>query len=191
MEQQNLPKKQTSTTKKIILFGCLPLIILGGICAVIMTTCTVSAVKVIDETVKAVDKNIKEEQQAFQQKIDALAITPESDIQPDGELNLIYSFGSDYTDLQRENKEKEIKDKIVKWTLKVYEVDTTLDKKGYKIQTSDTGKVGTFIYIYSPSDEDIKIIEALKTGDTVTVKGYIKGVSMRNIQLDPAILVKE
>jgi len=115
-----------------------------------------------------------------------------SDLSPDGELALIFNMGSKYTDLQRDIKEKEIKGKVVIWKLKVYEVDK--DGKNYKIRTrldDNINIVGTSITIYPKNEEERKYIENLKTGDSIRIKGKVKGVILRYIRIDPAILTEE
>ena len=114
------------------------------------------------------------------------------EISPHGELAEMYNLGSDYTDLQRDAKEKELTGKLVEWKLPVYEVDIDdKEKKIYKVQTSGaSGAVGTFVHIHAMDDEDERILSGLKTGNVIHFKGKIKGVSMRNIRIDPAILVR-
>lgn len=67
-------------------------------------------------------------------KIQTLINAPISNIDPE-KLAPIFNLFSDYTDLQRDNIEKEINGKVVVWTLKVYEVKSTSDPKIFKIQT--------------------------------------------------------
>ena len=106
-----------------------------------------------------------------------------------GELAPIFTYMSKATDIQRDNKEKEIKGKIVQWNVKVHEVRKSGD--GYKIQTSSTSDmVGTFINIVPQNVEDKNFIEALKTDDFMTVKGKITGTTMRNIDLKPAMIIR-
>jgi hypothetical protein len=105
------------------------------------------------------------------------------------ELAPIFELGGKSTDVQREEKEKAIKGKVVEWKgLKVYEVG----KRGeacYKIQTSGTSDApGTFVRTCPEDDATKTAIVALKTGDRIDVKGLITDVSMRNIDLDPAIV---
>jgi hypothetical protein len=108
------------------------------------------------------------------------------------DLANIFNLMSDYTDLQREKKEKEITGKIIEWTLPVYEVSMGKNNEYYKIQTSSTEyEVGTFIDLYPRNDKEQAFIEALKTGDLITVKGRIAGTFMRNINLQPAILITD
>lgn len=109
-----------------------------------------------------------------------------SDLVPQGELANMFNLGSDNTDLQRENKLKEITGKIVQWQLPVYEISKSDDE--YKVQTSGGDVVGTFIYITTRNDQDKQIIEALKTGDTISFKGRIYDTSVRYLEIKPAIL---
>ena len=118
-------------------------------------------------------------------------------LQPEGELSELFALGSKYTDLQRENKSKEIIGQIVQWRLPVYEVSKS--KEGYKIQTRGSvsiggyGKdsIGTFIHITPRDDEDRKIIENIKTDDVIAFKGRIAGTSMRMLTIKPAILIRQ
>lgn len=123
-----------------------------------------------------------------------LAAATPTNLQPTGELSAIFSLGSKNTDLQRENKLKEITGQIVQWRLPVYEVA----KKGsvYRIQTSSSanvgigsaGPVGTFIDITPRTDADRAAIEALKTGDVISFKGRIAGSTFRSLEIKPAVL---
>lgn len=118
-------------------------------------------------------------------------------ISPRGELAEIFAFGSDFTDLQRQLKFKEIQGKTVEWSLPVYEVSQSGD--AYKIQTSGRTKSGvagesvttTFLHISPRSDADRRFIERIKTGDQVKFKGVIADVSMRSLVIDPAIIVDD
>ncbi len=114
----------------------------------------------------------------------------DSSINP-AELSELFALGSKGTDIQRDMKEKEITGKIVEWKgLEVYEVS----KSGscFRVQTSTkSGSFpGTFIKACPPDGGDEAMIVGLKTGDRINVKGKIDGVSMRNIQFDPAIVSK-
>ncbi|MDO9114976.1 MAG: lysozyme inhibitor LprI family protein [Polaromonas sp.] len=123
-----------------------------------------------------------------------LAAATPSNLQPTGELSEIFSLGSKNTDLQRENKLKEITGQIIEWRLPVYEVA----KKGsvYRIQTgaslnigqSRLGSVGTFVDITPRRDADRTTIEGLKTGDLLSFKGRIAGSSFRSLEIKPAVL---
>ncbi|MEJ6570101.1 MAG: hypothetical protein QNL80_14655 [Akkermansiaceae bacterium] len=138
--------------------------------------------------VKGVSDAVESSNKETQDKIASLKSASPSSLSPSGDLESQFGLMSEYTDIQRENAKKEITGKIVQWTLEVYEVSKSSDY--YRIQTSGSNAVGTFISLYPQSDEESSYIESLKTGDTVTVKGYITGTTMRNVDIDPAILVK-
>jgi uncharacterized protein YecT (DUF1311 family) len=126
--------------------------------------------------------------------LSALATTPPSELRPDGELAELFTLGSSNTNLQRENKAKEITGQVVEWRLPVYEVSHSGDE--YKIQTrevirsgpSQAKLVGAFVYVRARTDEERRTIEALKTNDPVSFKGRIEGVFLRSLQIRPAVL---
>jgi len=110
---------------------------------------------------------------------------------PSGELAELFSMNSKNTDIQRDNKEEEIKGKIVQWALTVYEVNISNKEKGiYRIQTSSkSDSAGAFINIHARDAGERTKIEALTTGSKITVKGKITGTTMRNIDIDLARIV--
>ncbi len=117
-----------------------------------------------------------------------------SALTPDGELAQIFTFGSDYTDLQRQLKFKEIRGKVVEWRLPVYDIKQSGD--GYTIQTSASYKnkpfgpkvVATMLRVTPRGDDDRRTIERLKTGDLVGFKGVIEDVTLRHLEIKPAVL---
>jgi predicted Zn finger-like uncharacterized protein len=105
------------------------------------------------------------------------------------ELRQIFKWGSDYTDLQRENKEEEITGKIVQWKCTVYEVRRG-SNESYKITTKSSSNLPrTYLSVYPRNEEEIRFIESLKTGSIITIKGRIARISFRNIVIDPAFLI--
>lgn len=112
-----------------------------------------------------------------------------SPILPVGELAQIFQLNSKHTDLQRENKERELKGKVVQWRLPVYEVNKQRDGL-YRIQTDGSeDTVGTFVFLRARKDTDREHIERLKTGDIISVKGKITGTFLRNLKIEHALLV--
>lgn len=110
-----------------------------------------------------------------------------SQLSPSGELYEAFSIMSEYTDVQRENLEKELIGNTVQWQLPVYEVSKTSEGQ-YRIQTSINRTVGTFLKLYTQSPEEVEFVEGLKEDDLINFKGTISGTFLRNIELDPAIL---
>ena len=125
-------------------------------------------------------------------EINTIINSQEDNISATGTLDKVFELGGTATDIQRQNTEKEIIGKIVKWTLPVFEV-RKLDETKYKIQTSGfmngTSIVSTFVTVYPQDQKDKAYIEALKTNDRITIKGKITGTSMRSIKIEPAILI--
>lgn len=127
-----------------------------------------------------------------QPEVSVVASLDESAVDPlqPHDLAAIYAIGSDSTDLQRDNKTAEIKGKVIEWVLEVYEVSRK--GEGYHVQTSSShNAVGTFINLSARDEQERAYIEALKTGDIIHIKGKINDVTMRNVEIDPAVLFKE
>ena len=121
-------------------------------------------------------------------QVDVAKLTA-STLAPSGELARIFSFFSEYTDLQREEKAHDLKGVVVEWRLPVYDVSSG-PGPFYRIQTSGgNGVVGTFCYVKPQDENQRKVLTSLKTGDFITCKGIINSVSMRNIVIRPAVLV--
>lgn len=141
--------------------------------------------------VAGVSQAVQEAEEETQRQLDELANATEvSDLRPSGHLAELFNLMSENTDIQRDNARAEIQGKMVQWTLPVYEVSKTGDT--YRVQTSSQNNlVGTFIDLHPISEGDNQLIEALKTGDMVTVQGFVDGTMMRNIQISPAILIVE
>ena len=133
---------------------------------------------------------VKQQAEKESGKLESLANANPSGLQPTGELADYFNPGSDYTNIQRDNKQKEIKGQIVDWNLLVYEVSKTGEK--YEIQTrSSSEEVAAMVKVTPRSREEAAFIEGLKTNDRFRFKGYIEGISLitRHIEIEPAILI--
>ena len=115
-----------------------------------------------------------------------LASAPVSGLAPTGDIAEIFSFLSQATQIQRDEKERAIKGKIVLWKLPVYNVS---ERNGFiVIQTkSRPGIVGTFCYVKA-SDAIKQYVLSLRESDLITCKGEIAGTTMRSIEIRPAVL---
>lgn len=86
---------------------------------------------------------------------------------------------------------------MVEWRLPIYEVKQS--NNGYIIQTAGSFKgnyfgkrlVGTFLYITPRDESDRQLVENLKTGDVIAFKGIIDDITMRNLDIKPAILIDD
>lgn len=126
----------------------------------------------------------------FSKTLQKIASAPAANLSATGELASLLQLGSDGTSVQRDEKEKEIKGKIVDWELPVYNVRVADEKKkSYRIQTkTQTGLVSAFATVYARSPEDEAVLKGLKTGDMIRFKGQIKGITMRSVDVDPAVI---
>lgn len=113
-----------------------------------------------------------------------------SAVSPSAELAGMFSMISDSTNIQRENKEAEIKGSIVEWSLPVFDVSlNSKEKMIYRVQTSSrSNSVGTFVYIHARNEAEMAELEALSEGEMIKVKGEITGISMRNVVIENARL---
>lgn len=201
---------------------CMALSLIGGIVAVVGARNTkTTTITVIDSATLAGDRPKRKMvwvwglagaavlvvglmaifgQGAAQSKADPLvelASAQPSALRPEGELAELFAIGSKNTDLQRENKLKEIKGQIVQWQLPVYEISRSGD--GYKVQTKmsvragmfEQNLLGTFVHITPRNDAERQEIEALRTGDVIQFKGKIAGSRMRSLEVRPAILASK
>lgn len=113
------------------------------------------------------------------------------DISPYGKLADMYGFGSRHTDIQRDNMEEELKGKIVRWKLPVYEVSKDSNKT-YIITTGNGDLFGksyvqTKIEITAKNNQEVQYIESLMTGDVIKIQGKISGVNfLRMIEIEDA-----
>ena len=117
--------------------------------------------------------------------------TPELSVLPTGEIAEIFRVMSDYTDIQRSNKLKELKNKTIVWNLTVYNINKA--GKKYVIQTEPKGikqeEVSTIITLTPTNENQIPMIESLKTGEKIKIKGVLTGEStMRALEISPAII---
>lgn len=68
--------------------------------------------------------------------LEDLISAPVVNIDPE-KLTPIFEYFSDYTDLQREKIEKDLKGKVVIWNLEVYDVQSTKNPNIFEVQTSN------------------------------------------------------
>jgi hypothetical protein len=117
-----------------------------------------------------------------------LAETPADSSINRAELARIFALGGTSTDLQRDAKEKEIEGKIIDWTgVKVYEV--TKSGKCYRVSSLPDDSTPAVAARACPPDgiTDAAALN-LTTGSIIRVKGKIDDVTMRIIEIEPAIV---
>jgi hypothetical protein len=111
-----------------------------------------------------------------------------SSISLNGELAEMFNLGSNYTDVQRERTLQKLKGNIVRWTSTVYEV-SSIGKRKYKILPTAENSVSVVLYVTALDDEDVRYIESLKTGSSLTFTAMFTGEQMfRALEMKPAIV---
>lgn len=130
----------------------------------------------------------KEEQRQIADRLKALETSSPSQLRPDGVLKVQFQKMSEFGNSARNETERQIKGNIVEWTLTVFQVSHQGSE--YRIQTSDTDKVETLVVIDAAARQERSRIDALRTGDVITVRGYIKGITMGSVEISPALLVR-
>lgn len=124
----------------------------------------------------------------IREELAVLAQSEASQLSPVGELAETFNVMSDNTDIQRDNLAERITGSTVQWNLPVFEV-RKLSEGRYRVQTGgDRTLVGTFVNVYTRSPEEVAFVESLKSEDSISFKGKITGVRLRNVQIDPAVL---
>jgi len=121
--------------------------------------------------------------------IEILGSSPIIQIDP-ADLGQIFNLMSEHTDVQRENRKKEIMGKVIAWRLPVYEVKK-IKENTYRIQTIAYDYVGTIAEITARNPQEASFIENLKTNNMISYKGKISDITMRHIEVEPAILFGE
>jgi hypothetical protein len=106
-----------------------------------------------------------------------------------------FALNTRSTELQREALEKQLVGNVVQWPVKVYEV--AQDGEAYKILSQPipitdpnaTPLLRVLAVVFPQSELDRNAIEALRTGDTVAVKGFVRSVTLRTVlTIHPAVL---
>lgn len=128
--------------------------------------------------------------------LEALAKSPaDSSLQASGELAALFNLNSDGTDLQRDNKLKELKDKVVVWTLPVYDIKKQGDhfriqtKSSINIEGRSQGPVAAWLEVFVQTPDEEAVIASIHTGDLLTFKGKLAGkTTMRALEISPVIL---
>lgn len=104
----------------------------------------------------------------------------------------LFEFGSDNTDLQREEAVEEMLGAVVEWAVEVYEVQKSNDST-FRVLTnhcagpSRAPRVEARLFVSTA--EDHALVRKLKTGSVVQIRGRIAGVDgLRFIELDPSAI---
>lgn len=126
--------------------------------------------------------------------LSSLQQSPVEDV-PLQEVVSTFVLGSKHTDVQRLRQSERLANSAVVWTFSVF--DITMDGDRYKVtselMTSTTdgsvGKFGVVAFVYVQKPSDRMILEKLRTGDAIKVKGVVQSINLRTaLVLSPAVL---
>lgn len=105
------------------------------------------------------------------------------------------AFNTRSTEVQRDALEKQLVGNAIQWSIKVYEV--TQDGEAFKILSQPvpiidpnaTALLRVLAVVFPQSEQDRSAIAALRTGDTVAVKGFVRSITLRTVlTVHPAVL---
>lgn len=109
-------------------------------------------------------------------------------ISPRGQLASIVNLMSDYTKLQRDEVIEKIHNKVIDWTLPIYEV-RKINSNNYEINILPDTNVGCQVYINNPDEGEVQTLRQIKTGEYINFKGRIADITpTRYLVIKPAII---
>ena len=126
-----------------------------------------------------------------------LASAPRSKV-PLREVAETFAWGSTATDLQRERLKQVLIGHVVEWEIAVYEV--SLEDGRYTITSkADPGAnpgsislISVRALVVPRDDTDRQLIEALKTGDRLQLRGVVQDVVIRVVvTVGPAVVARK
>lgn len=133
---------------------------------------------------------------AVDQEIDTVRTAVAVSVTPEQAAGA-FALGSDSTDVQRDQMERQLVGAVVEWDLVVYEVDY---QNGFYELTSqplpgagpDTvALLRVVALVRAQSDSDEQILRAIKTNETIRVRGRVLGIMLRTIvEMKPAVVVR-
>jgi hypothetical protein len=118
----------------------------------------------------------------------SLENTPASDLNPH-ELSKLLS-NPNLTSYQRDNKQEELRGKVVDWVVTFYDIEKEEDNT-YLITTMNMDyldEVATKFYITPRDNKERYYLEGLTRGQKIHIKGVITRVSFASVGINPVII---
>jgi len=107
-----------------------------------------------------------------------------------------FVLGGTATDVQREIMEKALVGSVVEWDLVVYDVKFEQDRyelTSEPIQVTSTAPVqlvAVVAWIQSQGPEDDALLQRVKTGDPIRIRGLVQGIFLRTmVKVGPGVVV--
>jgi hypothetical protein len=107
-----------------------------------------------------------------------------------------FVLGGTATDVQRQMMEKELVGSVVEWDLLVYDVKRDGDRYEVTSQPIEIASaaplqlVGVVAWIQPQGPEDDALLQRVKTGDPIRIRGLVQGIVLRTmVQIGPGVVV--
>jgi hypothetical protein len=108
-----------------------------------------------------------------------------------------FVLGGTATDVQRQMMEKELVGSVVEWDLLVYDVKRDGDRYEVTSQPIEIASaaplqlVGVVAWIQPQGPEDDALLQRVKTGDPIRIRGLVQGIVLRTmVQIGPGVVVQ-
>lgn len=100
----------------------------------------------------------------------------------------IRDWSKNFSNYELLNKISEIEGKIVELQLQVFVSTYMADYFGIVTIPSD-GIPGTYLILYPNNKAEADLLKNIKAGQTIKIRGKVKGTYLRRIKIEPAFLI--
>ena len=97
-------------------------------------------------------------------------------------------WAKNYSDLDLLNKVGELEGKIIELQLQVFVATYLSDYFGIVTVPSD-GIPGTYLMLYPKNEAETDFLKSIKPGQTIKIRGKVKGTYLKRIKIEPAFLI--
>jgi len=137
------------------------------------------------------------EQMSIEEAIAAIKAATPNPITPQ-QVAETFVLGGTATDVQRAMMEKALVGSVVEWDLVVYDVKFDKERSEYEFMsqpieinsTAPVQMVHVMAYLQSQGPEDDVLLQRVKTGDPIRIRGVVQGIVLRTmVQIGPGVVV--
>ena len=97
-------------------------------------------------------------------------------------------WAKNFNDIVQLNKIGDFEGKIVELQLQVFVATYLSDHFGIVTAPSD-GIPGTYLMLYPRNEAETNFIKSIRPGQTIKIKGKVKGTYLQRIKIEPAFLI--
>jgi len=132
---------------------------------------------------------------SIEEAIAAIKVATPNPITPQ-QVAETFVLGGTATDVQRDMMEKALVGSVVEWDLVVFNVKRGEDRYELTSQpieitsTAPLQVVGVVAWIQSQGPQDDALLQRVKTGDPIRIRGLVQGIVLRTmVQIGPGVVV--